>query len=229
MCGGYEMVNITYNKTVHGLKAGIRVSLYLALGDSITAGYSVGSAFSFPTVYGNYLRRHNTDLSVHNAGVDGLTTPGLLRLLWCDCNLRHLVARASLITITIGSNDLLQLIRTCQPSTITTQLPVILGKMGNTLAHIGELLRQLNPRAIVKVATLYNPLPAGPYAQYVLPIQGAIDTANALVIAWGKRYGFVVVSIDRELRGKERSLIGQDFAHPNATGYRVIAKAFARS
>lgn len=210
------------------MKAVIRVSIYLALGDSITAGYGVASIFAFPTVYGDFLRRHNPDLNVHNLGVNGLTTRGLLELLQCNSGLRHLVSRASLITVTIGSNDLLQLIRHSKPSMIASQLPLILGNMGNTLAQIGEVLRHLNRMAIVKVATLYNPLPAGPYAQFTVQVQGAIDIANALIIAWAKQYGFVVVHVDREIRGKERSLIGPDYGHPNATGYRTIAKAFAR-
>jgi len=204
------------------------VGLYLALGDSITAGYCVGSAFSFPTVYGNILRRHNPDLSAHNLGLNGLTTHGLLELLQCNLSLRHLVSQASLITITIGSNDLLHLLRNSNQSINTSQLPMILGNMDKNLAQVGEEIRRLNPRAIVKVASLYDPLPAGTYDQYNAQVRGVIDTANARIITWAKRYGFVVVQIDREIRGKERSLIGPDYVHPNVEGHRLIAKAFAR-
>jgi lysophospholipase L1-like esterase len=94
------MVNIPYNEiNMDAWEAVIRVSLYLALGDSITAGYGVGSAFSFPSVYGNFLRRHNPDLSVHNLGVNGLTTHGLLELLQCNRSLRHLVSLASFLSL----------------------------------------------------------------------------------------------------------------------------------
>jgi lysophospholipase L1-like esterase len=228
-CDRYEVVNISYTViTRDAWKAVIRVSIYLALGDSITAGYGVGSLFSFPTLYGNYLRRHNQGLSVHNLGVNGLTTLGLLELLQFNRSLRHLVTRASLITITIGSNDLLHHLRNSNQAINTFQFPMLLGNMGKSLDQAGEVVRRLNPKAIVKVATLYNPMPADLYAQYNEQVQGVIDAANALVIAWAKRYGFVVVNLVREIRGQERYLIGPDYGHPNAAGYRAIAKAFAR-
>jgi len=199
------------------------------MGDSITAGYGVRSSFSFPSVYGDFLRRHNSELSVYNLGVNGLTTQGLLELLLYDRRLRQLVSQASLITITIGSNDLLQLLRDSNSHHMVnpSKLPMIFANMSKNLDQAGTVIRRLNPMATVKVATLYNPLSAGPYAQFNGQVQGAIDTANAIIITWAKRYGFVVVDLDREVRGKGRSIIGPDYGHPNAAGYWVIAKAFA--
>lgn len=94
--------------------------------------------------------------------------------------------------------------------------------------QIGHEIRSLNPYATVKAATLYNPLPAGPYANYYSLVQGIIDNVNAMIVAWAKHYGFNVVNLDREMKGKEHLFIGQDHAHPNAAGYQMIAKAFAR-
>ena len=199
----------------------------MALGDSITAGYGVESSFSFPSLYAAFLRRHNPDLHVLNCGVNGLTTSGLLNLLQTNNNLCHSVSQASLITLTIGSNDLLHFIE--KPNQImNTSLKHTFNTMGQNLSKIGDVLRRLNPRATVKVATLYNPLPAGPYVQYFEQAQGVLDNANTMIVTWAKRYGADPVYIDREFRGKERLLIGQDYAHPNATGYQEIAKAFAR-
>ncbi|WP_235838919.1 SGNH/GDSL hydrolase family protein [Desulfosporosinus metallidurans] len=205
----------------------IKVNVYLALGDSITAGYGVESPFSFPSLYAAFLQRHNPDLHMINCGVNGLSTCGLLDLLQTNHNLRHSVSQASLITLTIGSNDLLHLIG--NPNQImNTSLKHMFNTMGQNLTQIGDTFRRLNSRATVKVATLYNPLPAGPYVQYFEQAQGVLDNANAMIVTWAKRYGADPVYIDREFRGKERLLIDRDYVHPNAAGYQVMAKTFAR-
>ncbi|HBV86152.1 MAG TPA: GDSL family lipase [Desulfosporosinus sp.] len=204
------------------------MKLYLALGDSITAGYGVASPFSFPTIYANFLSRYQPDLRLLNLGVNGLTTSGLLNQLKTNRRLRESVTQACLITITIGSNDLLRLIGNLNQPIKTFHLPIIQETMTRTLMQIGHEIRLLNPRATIKVATLYNPLPAGPYVRYSAQVQGIIDHANALICKWANHHGFVVVNLDREFKGKESLFIGQDYAHPSAAGYQMIAKAFAR-
>lgn len=209
-------------------ESGDKVSLYLALGDSITVGYGVQNSFSYPALYADFLRRHDPNLRMLNLGVNGLTTSGLFASLQYNHDLRHSVSQASLITLTIGSNDLLHLIGNPNQTINTSQLSIIIKNLSKTLAQVGEEIRRLNPIATVKVATLYNPLPSGPYVLYLALAQGVIDNANASIVTWAKHYGFNVVYLDREIRGKEWLLIGQDHLHPNAAGYQVIAKAFAR-
>ncbi|MDR3540198.1 MAG: GDSL-type esterase/lipase family protein [Desulfosporosinus sp.] len=205
------------------------MSLYLALGDSITVGYGVQTSFSFPVLYADFLRRHNPNLRMLNLGVNGLTTRGLLALLQYNHNFRHSVSQASLITLTIGSNDLLHLIGNPNQTINTSQLPLALNNLSQALMQVGAEIRRLNPMTTVKVATLYNPLPVGPYALYMALAQGVIDNANLRIVTLAKHYGFIVVYLDRKIRGKEWVLIGQDHVHPNVAGYQVIAKAFARA
>lgn len=202
--------------------------LYLALGDSITAGYGVRSPFSFPNVYACILIRCNPNLRFLNLGVNGLTTSGLLNLLKANPRMRSCLSQASLITLTIGSNDLLRLIRNPHQLIQPSLLPIILGNLNKNLLQIGAEIRLLNPTATVKVATIYNPLPAGPYANYSSQVQGIIDNANGLIMMCARRYGFIVVNLDAEMKGKEALFIGRDYAHPSAAGYQMIANAFAR-
>jgi len=55
----------------------------LAFGDSLTAGYGLAPAESFPVRLQAWLREHGVDAEVTNAGVSGDTSAGgLARLDW---------------------------------------------------------------------------------------------------------------------------------------------------
>ena len=202
-------------------------SYYLALGDSLTAGYGVGIR-NFAFLYYSYLRSFNPQLHYVNYGINGLTTGDLAALLWSNSYLKSLVSQAETITLTVGSNDLLQVAKSIlQGGKVNSSL--ILASLERNLDLIGSQIRHLNPRALVKVATLYNPLPAGPYYLYAAAGRGLIAQANEIIINWAKRYGFMVIPIDKAFRGREQLVLGADHLHPNQLGHRIIAEAFAEN
>lgn len=198
---------------------------YLALGDSITAGYGVGSK-NFAYLYYSYLRSFNPNLHYINYGINGLTTGGLANLLSTNVNLKNWVTQAEVITITIGSNDLLHAAVSILRGT-KVEIFATLANMERNLDFIGSQIRHLNPRALVKAGTIYNPLPAGPYYRYAGQAQPFIAQANKVLVHWAKRYGFNVIPIDKAFQGRERLVIGPDYLHPNFQGHQIIATEFA--
>lgn len=200
---------------------------YLALGDSITAGYGVGSR-NFASLYYTRLVAAQPDLRFVNYGISGLTTGGLANLLSSDLRLRNLVAQSRVITLTIGSNDLLRAARKKRLKT-EADLTAILSGMQRNLDLIGHQLRALNPQAVVKVATIYNPIPVkgDEWSQFGQLAQVLIAEANNIIVHWARQYGFNVIPIDRAFQGREWWVIGPDRVHPSLSGHQVMATEYA--
>ncbi|CAA7601780.1 GDSL-like Lipase/Acylhydrolase family [Acididesulfobacillus acetoxydans] len=198
--------------------------LYLALGDSLTAGYGVGPKRAFATVYYKMLCSHNPALSYANLGTNGLTTAGLVTML-SDRAIQSQVSRSTLITLTIGSNDLLTEAQSANQSAQNSPLL----PLGRNLERLGYSLRRLNGLAAIKIASLYNPLPGGPYAPWSGLAEEVLLGANRILAAWCTQYHAVLVPVDRAFRGQEQLLLGPDHFHPNVLGHRVMADLFAHT
>lgn len=199
-------------------------SLYLALGDSITAGYGVGISQSFASIYYNFLCGTSPGLAYVNLGVNGLTSGALVAMLQRRKN-RNFLLEANLISITIGSNDLLTAGRSAL-SGRGLNLPAMLENLAQNLRLCGSLLRSLTPEAVVKIATIYNPF--NPVTQeFFTPSQSLIIPANQAIVSCAGQYNFLVVPVERAFRGKESALLGPDHLHPNIMGQRLIADLFA--
>ncbi len=86
--------------------ASLRPPLVLAYGDSLTAGYQLPPAASFPAQLEAALRRSGVGATVHNAGVSGDTSAqGRARLAWV---LKALPAPPSVAIVALGANDMLR-------------------------------------------------------------------------------------------------------------------------
>lgn len=199
---------------------------YLALGDSITAGYGVGGR-SFAAMYYSHLLQIDPNLRYVNYGVKGLTTLGLVNMLATNARLRSLVVQADIISITIGSNDLLRAAAGFMKGS-KVSIPYVLSVFERNLDTIGGVIRSLNPELLVKAATIYNPLPAGPFRLYTEQAQAIIDQANKIIVHWAKKFKFLVVPVDRIFQGREAAVIGKDFVHPSFLGHQFIANEYAQ-
>jgi lysophospholipase L1-like esterase len=203
-------------------------NVYLALGDSITAGYTVGLNHSFATLFSASLGSYLPRLSYINLGTNGLTTGGLAGIPANNLQIRNLIKSAGVISITIGSNDLLGSgIKALQEGQVN--FPAVLTRMATNLDSIGEQIRLINQNAVVLVGNFYNPLPAGPFNSYTSIAQTIIDQANLLLLAWAKKFCFRLVPINQIFRGREIYMLGADHIHPSLYGHQVVAADFMRN
>jgi len=99
--------------------------LVLAFGDSLTAGYQLKPAESFPAQLQVALTKAGRDVTVKNAGVSGDTTSaGRARLNWVLAGLK---AKPDLVILELGANDML---RGQDPATAKANLDAMLADLG---------------------------------------------------------------------------------------------------
>jgi lysophospholipase L1-like esterase len=190
---------------------------YMALGDSLVAGYGAVPATQ-GYVYllykdGAFDRVTNTLLS--NAGVPGVTSRQVLE---------HQVPQAieafrpTVITLTVGGNDLLRILKGADAGQV-------LSEYQTNLTLILQNLRTALPNTRIVVSNLYT-VPQIPGADQIVPIFNQIVTSVASAFnvpvadvysAFHGRHGLLLI---------ERPGAAPDEVHPTNAGYQVMAKAF---
>jgi acyl-CoA thioesterase I len=111
--------------------------LVVAFGDSLSAGYGLKPAESFPVQLEAALRRGGTPARVHNAGVSGDTTAqGRARLGFV---LRSLKTKPDLVILQLGGNDMLRAIDPAQTEANLSAILADLKKRGIPVLLAGML------------------------------------------------------------------------------------------
>lgn len=202
--------------------------LYIALGDSVTYGYSSTSENK------SYVQRLARSLSktgkvnVYLHAKPGWTSTKLLKSV--QTLQPSLFEEAGLVTLMVGGNDLLR----SSPFLLNgnhAHLMRVADRYYQNLLEIVELAKRPNSRFIV--GTLYNPFPnsvmASEYTRLV----------NDCVRRVAKRYGILLADIDKRFQDKEARYVEgyrrgsiRDFRivgnpiHPNDAGHGAIAQTF---
>lgn len=104
-----------------GTPAAAHVPAILAFGDSLTAGFGLPEAASFPSRLEARLKAEGVGAHVVNAGVSGDTTAGgLARLDWA------LADKPDIVILELGANDAL---RGIDPKIVRANLDAMIGKI----------------------------------------------------------------------------------------------------
>lgn len=193
---------------------------YLALGDSLAAGYGAvpatqGYAYRLYQ-QGAYDKTTNTIFA--NAAVPGATSGDVLAFQVPQAA----IFQPHVVTVSVGGNDLIQILGGADPTTV-------LGQFQSNLTKILCGLRLILPEARVYIHNLYD------IPDITSQVPGglvAILAANNIVAGVAQGCGATVADVYSAFSGRtgllliERNGAGQFEVHPTNAGYREIAAAF---
>lgn len=195
---------------------------YLVLGDSI--GWGAGVLNHDDACFGRIVANTN-GYNYFNQAVNGHRTQDLLRRLDNETVAQD-VAKADIISISIGGNDYL-----------VNNMPALIAQAfrGNyagfdeiietskaNLADIIAKIKALNPDVVILLQTLYNPRNDDVHDAY----QYAVELINAMVYECAEQNpGMVeVADVGSAFTGHIDEYIAADQIHPSADGNIAIAK-----
>jgi acyl-CoA thioesterase I len=169
-------------------------TVIVALGDSLTAGYGLSQAQSFPAQLEAALQARGQNVRVVNAGVSGDTASAALkRLDWA------LPEGASAVIVELGGNDALQGI---PPE--------------GTKAALAKIIEQLQDRGLkVLLAGMEAPRNMG---------QDYVAAFGAIYPDLAKRYDVPLYPFFLEGAALNEALMQKDGIHPNGKGVAKIVE-----
>ncbi len=196
-----------------------RPTRYMALGDSLAAGYG-----AVPATQGYVYLLYQSMVfdSIHrtlfcNVGVPGATSLDVLE---------HQVPQAvdkfrpTVITVSVGGNDLLSILN-------GVELRRAMASFRANLVQIFQRLRTGLPEAKIYINNLYS-IAEIPESQAVIPV------FNRIISRAAKPFDVPVADVYGAFRGREGLLLiehngaPRDEVHPTNAGYHVMAQAYKK-
>lgn len=241
----------------------------VTLGDSITVGYEPNLK-ELPYGYVERLQEQGLlhgRTQVDNYGIAGLKSSGLKnfadaikegkaltseaiqpslpdpRAAQVGANIaaiRESVAGANLVAITIGGNDVSELLGSADKLSDAELEAKVKGLLSSYTANVSAVINdihEINPNAKIVIADQYQPMPevAGKalYAKLMEASQGFTATIDGIATEFSaKGIDVKVAHVAKEFIGGEGTMThmikDRDF-HPNQFGYEAIAKVFAET
>ena len=195
----------------------------VALGDSIPFGYNLGVNNQHPSkdAFPFLIENDGKDFRVNNLGVPGWRSDQLLNALENDQKFRQAVRHADTITLSIGSNDLLQGLSKGDLNVAAIQVAAakMLANLKTTITEI----RSLTDAPIV-VYNIYNPFqlddPLHGLGATLLP---GINTQISAVVGSFMDSTISVANAFTAFGTNQEIYVIQGDIHPTLAGQEVLA------
>ncbi|HEV7195534.1 MAG TPA: GDSL-type esterase/lipase family protein [Pedococcus sp.] len=212
----------------------------VGLGDSVTAGSACGCT-TFVGLYASMLhQRSGRSVAAANLGEPGLTSTGLSAQLG-DPQVRAQLAKATLVVLTIGANDLEPLISRWQAAGCDASCvePATAAMGANLSIALSQVSAVVSPKTRVLVTNYWNVFEDGDVGEqdYGKAFHAWSDSvtrsANAHICAAAAAAGDTCVDIYEPFEGagdrNPTALLAGDGDHPNAAGHQLIAEALIQA
>lgn len=263
---GTTTASLPVNKDAIAVTKEFRI---VTLGDSITVGYEPNLK-ELPYGYVERLQEQGLlhgRTQVDNYGIAGLKSSGLKnfadaikegkaltseaiqpslpdpRAAQVGANIAAIqesVAGANLVAITIGGNDVSELLGSADKlsdAELEAKVKELLSSYTANVSAVINDIHEINPNAKIVIADQYQPMPevAGKalYAKLMEASQGFTKTIDGIATEYSaKGIDVKVAHVAKEFIGGEGTMThmikDRDF-HPNQFGYEAIAKVFAET
>lgn len=210
----------------------------VGIGDSVMAGTHCDCPGPMAAYADLLARATGREVTPRGFGVNGATTSTVLTQLASD-PVRAAVARADVVVVIIGANDLAADERqfasgSCDAACYTPDVAAMGARLGRLLDRVASLTAGHHPPILV---TGYWDLFAeaglvrsGPDSDRLHWQEAITDAANAEIAHQARLRGDVYVDLVTPFRGPggtddPTGLLAGDGDHPNAAGVRALAKA----
>lgn len=195
--------------------------LYVAIGNSLTAGVGAGYFPGFVQRYQQMAAQHlNKRVMSQVYARPGATTSDLLQMVRHP-NVARAIQQASIITINAGGNDLIQAspiyFRTKERRVLEDALKNCQENVTSIIDEIRELKRDSQSAYMIRILDLYNPFPEEKLAEKW--VKGLNRHLKKM-----KNGHLAITNLYTAFKGKEEHLLAADKIHPNAKGYQLISE-----
>lgn len=218
----------------------------VALGDSLTEGVGdqTGQGGFVPLLANNISETDKVNVLSQNFGVAGDTSTQIYKRLTSQKKIQTAIQKADMITLTVGGNDVMKVIRTQLSNLSEKSFEKPAKAYQQQITELFARIRQENPQAPVYVLGIYNPF----YLNFpdITQMQDIIDNWNKAtqeVIAKEKNTYFVPINdlLYQGVNGSRgvttsdgavetitnNALFEEDHFHPNNIGYQIMSDAVA--